>query len=49
MSKKTDSRSSNALASLAFLEAAIDSGTDANKTDRLGLFMPFVEDSVLQL
>lgn len=49
MSKKTDSRSSNALASLAFLEAAIDSGTDVNKTDRLGLFMPFVEDSVLQL
>lgn len=33
MSKKTDSRSSNALASLAFLEAAIDSGTDVNKTD----------------
>ena len=33
MSKKTDSRSSNALASLPFLEAAIDSGTDVNKTD----------------
>lgn len=42
-------RDPNVLASLAFVEASIDSGTDTNKTDRLGLFMPFVEDAVVRL
>lgn len=49
MKGNSDHRDPNVLASLAFVEASIDSGTDTNKTDRLGLFMPFVEDAVVRL